>query len=89
MADEDKQFEATPQKLARVKKEGQVIKSKDFSMAVAMLVMFLLVYYLSPFIWGQISKLFVLLYEQIPNATIENVGIAYILTISIKYSQSI
>ncbi len=83
MADEDKQFEATPQKLARVKKEGQVIKSKDFSMAIAMLVMFLLVYYLSPFIWEQISKLFVLLYEQIPNATIENVGITYILTISI------
>ena len=37
MADEDKQFEATQQKLERVKKEGQVIKSKDFSMAVAML----------------------------------------------------
>jgi len=83
MADEDKQFEATPQKLARVKKEGQVIKSKDFSMAIAMLVMFLLVYYLSPFIWGQISKLFVLLYEQIPHATVENIGIPYILTVSV------
>ena len=83
MSDEDKQFEATPQKLARVKKEGQVIKSKDFSMALAMLVMFLLVYALSPFIWGEISKLFVLLYEQIPHATIEKVGIHYILTMSI------
>jgi len=83
MADEDKQFDATPQKLARVKKEGQVIKSKDFSMALAMLVMFLLVFYLSPFIWGQISKLFVLLYEQIPHASIDKVGMHYILTISI------
>jgi len=83
MADEDKQYDATPQKLERVKKEGQVIKSKDFSMAIAMLVMFLLVYYLSPFIWHQISKLFVLLYEQIPNATISNVGLAYILSVSI------
>ena len=83
MADEDKQFEATQQKLERVKKEGQVIKSKDFSMAVAMLVMFLLVYNLSPFIWHQISKLFILLYDQIPNATIENVGIHYILIVSI------
>jgi len=83
MSDEDKQFEATQQKLERVKKEGQVIKSKDFSMAVAMLVMFLLVYNLSPFIWHQITKLFVLLYEQIPQATIESVGIHYILTVSI------
>ncbi|MCQ2958093.1 MAG: EscU/YscU/HrcU family type III secretion system export apparatus switch protein, partial [Candidatus Gastranaerophilales bacterium] len=83
MADEDKQFEATQQKLERVKKEGQVIKSKDFSMAVAMLVMFLLVYNLSPFIWHQISKLFILLYDQIPNATLENIGIHYILIVSI------
>ena len=83
MADEDKQFDATPQKLARVKKEGQVIKSKDFSMAIAMLVMFLLVYNLSPFIWHQITKLFVLLYEQIPNASIDKTGLAYILTIAV------
>ena len=83
MADEDKQFEATQQKLERVKKEGQVIKSKDFSMAVAMLVMFLLVYKLSPFIWHQITKLFVLLYDQIPHASIESIGIHHILFVSI------
>ncbi len=83
MSDEDKQFEASQQKLERVKKEGQVIKSKDFSMAFAMLVMFLLVYYLSPFIWEQFSKLFVLMYEQIPLASLEKVGIHYILTVSI------
>ena len=83
MADEDKQFEATQQKLERVKKEGQVIKSKDFSMAVAMLVMFLLVYKLSPFIWHQITKLFVLLYEQIPHASIESIGVHHILFVSI------
>jgi len=83
MADEDKQFEATQQKLERVKKEGQVIKSKDFSMAVAMLVMFLFVYYMSPFIWHQLTRLFRLLYEQIPNATVSSVGIHYILTVSI------
>ena len=83
MADEDKQFEATQQKLERVKKEGQVIKSKDFSMAFAMLVMFLLVYKLSPFIWHQITKLFVLLYSQIPHASIESIGIHHILFVSI------
>lgn len=83
MADEDKQYDATPQKLERVKKEGQVIKSKDFSMAVAMLVMFMLVYHLAPFIWYQISKLFVLLYEQIPNGGIEHVGLHYILVVAV------
>lgn len=81
MGDEDKQFEATPQKLKRAKEEGQVVKSKDFSMALAMLVMFSVVYALAPFTWHQISKLFVLLYEQIPNATIDNIGSTYILTI--------
>ncbi|MCR4880708.1 MAG: EscU/YscU/HrcU family type III secretion system export apparatus switch protein [bacterium] len=79
MADEDKQFDATPQKLERVKKEGQVIKSKDFSMAVAMLVMFLLVYHLAPFIWAQISRLFVILYEQIPVASLDHTGLHYVL----------
>jgi len=28
MSDEDKQFDATPQKLKRAKEEGQVVKSK-------------------------------------------------------------
>ena len=44
---------------------------------------FLLVYNLAPFIWHQISKLFVLLYEQIPHAGIESVGIHYILVVSV------
>ena len=34
MGDEDKQFEATPQKLERARKEGQVVKSKDVSIAL-------------------------------------------------------
>ena len=37
MGDEDKQFEASQQKLQKARKEGQVVKSKDFSTAVAML----------------------------------------------------
>ena len=36
MGDEDKQFDATPQKLDRARKEGQVVKSRDFSMAISM-----------------------------------------------------
>ena len=64
MADEDKQFEATHQKLEKARKEGQVVKSKDFSTAVALIVMFMGIYVLSPFIWDQIAKLFVVVYER-------------------------
>ena len=59
MGDEDKQFEASQQKLQKARKEGQVVKSKDFSTAVAMLVMFIFIVKLAPFIWDQISMLFV------------------------------
>jgi len=79
MADEDKQFEATPQKLQKARKEGQVVKSKDFSTALSLIVLFSVIYALSPFIWEQITKLFVLLYEQIPNQHIDAIGLPYIL----------
>lgn len=83
MADEDKQFDATPRKLEQARKEGQVVKSKDFSMAVSLLVIFGAIYGLAPFIWNQISKLFVLCYEQIPNQHLDQVGLPYIFTIAI------
>lgn len=79
MADEDKQFEATHQKLEKARKEGQVVKSKDFSTAITLIVMFTGIFVLAPFIWKQISGLFVLLYEQIPNANIEKIGYNYIM----------
>ena len=62
MADEDKQFEASQQKLNKARKEGQVVKSKDFSTALGLIVMFSGIYALSPFIWEQISGLFTLMY---------------------------
>ena len=37
MGDEDKQFDATPQKLQRARKEGQVVKSKDVSVAISLI----------------------------------------------------
>jgi flagellar biosynthetic protein FlhB len=83
MADEDKQFEATPQKLQRARKEGQVIKSKDFSMAISLIFMCFILYKLSPFIWDQLSMLFVLVYEQIPNRSIEKIGLAYLLFLTL------
>lgn len=83
MADEDKQFDATPRKLEQARKEGQVVKSKDFSTAVSMLILFVAIYALSPFIWDQISKLFVLCYEQIPNQHLSDIGLPYLFTITV------
>ena len=84
MGDEDKQYDATPRKLEQARKEGQVVKSKDFSMAISLLVMFTAIYGLSNFIWQQIVQLYTLLYEQIPNAQIDEIGITYIWTTTIK-----
>ena len=84
MADEDKQFDATPRKLEQARKEGQVVKSKDFSTAVSLLIMFSAIVALAPFIWNQIVQLYTLLYEQIPNAHLSDVGLTYILTVTLK-----
>lgn len=84
MGDEDKQFDATPRKLEQARKEGQVVKSKDFSTAVSLLVLFSVIFGLSPFIWEQIVQVFTLLYEQIPNAHVDKVGYMYILLVAVK-----
>lgn len=83
MGDEDKQFDATPRKLEQARKEGQVVKSKDFSTAISMLVIFTAIYALSPFIWHQITRMFVLCYEQIPNQHLDSIGLPYIFTIAV------
>jgi len=84
MGDEDKQFEATPQKLNRAREQGQVVKSKDFSMAISLVVMCLVIYALCPFIWEQVTQLFVLMYEQIPNQHLDDIGENYIAFITLK-----
>ncbi|MFI3300363.1 MAG: EscU/YscU/HrcU family type III secretion system export apparatus switch protein [Candidatus Gastranaerophilales bacterium] len=84
MGDEDKQFEATPRKLEQARKEGQVVKSKDFSTAISLLILFSTIFALAPFIWEQIEQLFVLLYEQIPNGHLAEIGYTYIWTATIK-----
>ena len=84
MGDEDKQYDATPRKLEQARKEGQVVKSKDFSMAVSLLVLFSVIFGLANFIWNQIAQLFALMYDQIPNAHISAIGISYLATITIK-----
>ncbi len=84
MGDEDKQFDATPRKLEQARKEGQVVKSKDFSTAVSLLVLFSVIFGLAPFIWNQIVQVFTLLYEQIPNANMDKIGYMYVLLIAVK-----
>lgn len=84
MGDEDKQFDATPRKLEQARKEGQVVKSKDFSTAVSLLILFSVIFGLAPFIWNQIVQVFTLLYEQIPNAHVDKIGYMYILLIAAK-----
>ncbi|GBF23468.1 flagellar biosynthetic protein FlhB [Candidatus Gastranaerophilus sp. (ex Termes propinquus)] len=79
MGDEDKQFEASQQKLQKARKEGQVVKSKDFSTALALIVMFSAIFLLAPFIWEQILSIFILLYEEIPKGHLDEIGHAYVL----------
>ncbi len=83
MGDEDKQFEASQQKLQKARKEGQVVKSKDFSTALSLIVMFVIIVKTSPLVWDQITKLFVLLYEQIPSAHIDEMGLPYLMTVAL------
>ena len=83
MGDEDKQFEATPQKLEKARKEGQVVKSREVGIALSLLIMFYIIKGIAPFLWNQISGMFTNLYEQIPNAHISDIGISYIMTVTI------
>ena len=84
MGDEDKQFDATPRKLEQARKEGQVVKPKHFSTAFSLLILFSAFVGLAPFVWDQIVQLYTLLYEQIPNAHLSEIGMSYILTITLK-----
>ena len=83
MGDENKQFEASQQKLRKAREQGQVVKSKDLSIAIAIIVMFSAIYLLGPIIWGQLSALFVMIYEQIPNKHLDEIGYSYIFIKSV------
>jgi len=80
MGDENKQFEASQQKLRKAREQGQVVKSKDLSTAIAIIVMFSVIYLIAPFIWSQLTALFTMIYEQIPNKHLETIGYTYLFT---------
>src|SRR5574344_1296217 len=79
MGDEDKQFDATPQKLERARKEGQVVKSKDVSTALSLIVVFSFINMLAPLMWKLLNGLFRNIYEQIPNQHFDSIGYMYVL----------
>ena len=78
MGDENKQYEASQQKLRKAREQGQVVKSKDLSTAIAIIIMFSVIYLLGPIIWTQLSALFVMIYEQIPNKHLDEIGYTYL-----------
>ncbi len=80
MGDENKQFEASQQKLRKAREQGQVVKSKDLSIAIAIIVMFSFIYLISPLIWDQLSALFKIIYDQIPNKHLDEIGYVYLFT---------
>ncbi len=84
MADENKQFEASGQKLKKAKEQGQVFKSKDLSTAMFMMAMFMILFGMAPFIWKEVATLFILVFEQIPNKSIEEIGWQYLLLLTVK-----
>ncbi len=84
MGDENKQFEATPQKIKKAREQGQVFKSKDLSTAVLLVVMFGFIIIMVPKVWQEIATMFVVIFDQIPYGSIEEVGWQYLAFIAGK-----
>src|SRR5262249_25651910 len=54
------------------------------SAAIFLMAMFMLIFGLAPIIWKEIAALFILIFEQIPNKTIENIGWQYLSVLTLK-----
>jgi flagellar biosynthetic protein FlhB len=84
MADEDKQFDASPQKLQRAREEGQIPKSQDLGSAVVLAVGLFLLLALAPSIWKEFCVLFALMFGTIATGSIDEIGGIYLLTATVK-----
>lgn len=84
MGDEDKQFEASPQKIKKARESGQVFKSKDLSTAILLIVMFTFLISMVPIVWKEIAALFVVVFDQIPYGTIQGVGWQFLTLLALK-----
>lgn len=84
MGDENKQFEATPQKIKKAREQGQVFKSKDLSTASLLVVMFGFLIYMVPVIWQEVATMFIQIFDQIPYGHIEEVGWQFLAFIALR-----
>jgi flagellar biosynthetic protein FlhB len=84
MADEDKQFDASPTKLARAREEGQIPKSQDLGSAILMAVLLFLLLAMAPFIWQQFIQLFIGLFQDIVYGSIQGIGVQYVMVMVLK-----
>ncbi|MFM7389374.1 MAG: flagellar biosynthesis protein FlhB [Vampirovibrionales bacterium] len=84
MGDEDKNFEASAQKLRQLREQGQVIKSRDLSQGVLLTVVFTLLINLMPMIWDVLKQMFIAFFDLIPNKTIAQAGWPLLLMHAVK-----
>ncbi|XVJ52198.1 MAG: flagellar biosynthesis protein FlhB [Vampirovibrio sp.] len=84
MGDEDKSFEASQQKLQRLRESGQIIKSRDLSSALFLAIMFILLLALSPFVFRTVADMFVVFFNLIPQQHLEDMGKSFLILHSIK-----
>jgi flagellar biosynthetic protein FlhB len=84
LADEDKQFEASPEKIRRAREEGNVFKSQDLNTAISLVAVFYTLMAFIPLYWRELCSLFILIFEQIPYASIGEMGWQYLGIITMK-----
>jgi flagellar biosynthetic protein FlhB len=84
MGDEDKNFEASAQKLRQLREQGQVIKSRDLSQGVLLSVVFIVLINLMPMVWDVLKQMFIAFFDLIPNKTIEHAGWTLLLAHAVK-----
>jgi flagellar biosynthetic protein FlhB len=84
VGDEDKQFDASPDKIRKAREEGNVFKSQDLNAAIGLVAVFYVLMALMPIYWHELATLFVLIFEQVPHASISNMGWQYLALITLK-----
>jgi flagellar biosynthetic protein FlhB len=84
MGDEDKNFDASQQKLKKARDQGQVVKSKDLTTGLFVITMFFLLLALSGFIWNTVAETFIVIFDQISRRSIEDIGWQFLLLVSVR-----
>lgn len=80
----EKNFDPTPQRLQRLREQGNVPKSRELSQILTFAVAIIFLVVASSFIWGQIKEMFVSLWSAIPLKSLAEIGPGYIMWHSVK-----